>query len=302
MPLIQCPECSKEISTLSDFCIGCGCPQSAFGITGALAPAQSDAGVKTSEAVRLTEPGSGKSPIAIDGPSEFDNLGEGRYMCRNCKKEFSRKSKNSLGEAYLEFTLCRSCGGGKTQEGIERQSSQTRKRSSKAYSCRYCGCISLNSEACPSCKRERPKHLQAQAVTRPRHGKGENHPASLGSANPQQFPGPALVTAFARGFDWESRSGRGDYWKAVASSLIVTLCLAVIDRAADLFLVSPNGMAYGVTSTLFAIIWLVPGISLSIRRLHDVGLSGWNLLWVFTGIGIVYLLFTLARPSSAIDD
>jgi hypothetical protein len=30
MPLINCPECQKEISSFSEYCIGCGCPQSAY--------------------------------------------------------------------------------------------------------------------------------------------------------------------------------------------------------------------------------------------------------------------------------
>jgi uncharacterized membrane protein YhaH (DUF805 family) len=29
----------------------------------------------------------------------------------------------------------------------------------------------------------------------------------------------------------------------------------------------------------------------TIRRLHDVNKSGWNLLWIFTGIGFLYVIY-----------
>ena len=38
-------------------------------------------------------------------------------------------------------------------------------------------------------------------------------------------------------------------------------------------------------------IWaIIAGLTCGIRRMHDVGKSGWTLLWSLTGIGVFYLL------------
>lgn len=52
-----------------------------------------------------------------------------------------------------------------------------------------------------------------------------------------------------------------------------------------------------VLGALLALQLLLPLVSLTVRRLHDVGHSGWWLLLVFTGVGIILLLVWLAMPS-----
>ena len=47
----------------------------------------------------------------------------------------------------------------------------------------------------------------------------------------------------------------------------------------------------GIVTLIYWIINIIPSITVSIRRLHDVNKSGWNLLWSLTIIGIVYVIF-----------
>ena len=42
---------------------------------------------------------------------------------------------------------------------------------------------------------------------------------------------------------------------------------------------------------IYTLISLIPSLSVTIRRLHDVNKSGWNLLWLITIIAIPYVLY-----------
>lgn len=56
-------------------------------------------------------------------------------------------------------------------------------------------------------------------------------------------------------------------------------------------LFSPNvGQVLNYTMHGLMILSLPALISEDIRRLHDLGKSGWNMLWFFTGIGAVYFI------------
>ncbi|MCL1947381.1 MAG: DUF805 domain-containing protein [Chitinivibrionia bacterium] len=43
----------------------------------------------------------------------------------------------------------------------------------------------------------------------------------------------------------------------------------------------------GNLSNLYALFALVPGLAVCVRRLHDTGRSAWNILWIFTIIGVI---------------
>ena len=113
---------------------------------------------------------------------------------------------------------------------------------------------------------------------------------------------PAIFDAFLRGFEFESRTSRGDFWRAYLSAIVISAVLAVFDISAGLMIANERGEAgYGVLSTVFAIAWVIPWVALNVRRLHDVGYSGWYLLWVLTGVGLIAVLYWQAQPSGEAD-
>ena len=46
----------------------------------------------------------------------------------------------------------------------------------------------------------------------------------------------------------------------------------------------------GVLQVAYNLVLLIPSFSVTIRRLHDVNKSGWNLLWYITIIGVFYII------------
>ena len=84
---------------------------------------------------------------------------------------------------------------------------------------------------------------------------------------------------FTRYFDFSGKTTRAGYWWVVLANIIIAFALGLL------------GSLGTTISSVYSIATLIPGIAISIRRLHDTGRSGWNLLWAFVPIvGWIILL------------
>ena len=52
-----------------------------------------------------------------------------------------------------------------------------------------------------------------------------------------------------------------------------------------------DATSIGILSGIFNLVCIIPSISVTVRRLHDVNKSGWNMLWALTIIGAFYVLY-----------
>ena len=112
--------------------------------------------------------------------------------------------------------------------------------------------------------------------------------------------GPVVATKsfFVKWLDYDSRSSRSEYWWA---TLIVNIGSNVVGGVIGFlvgFVLSMFGASLDVINIVLLIIILplvvflvIASFALSVRRLHDVGRSGWWLLLSLTIIGIPILLF-----------
>ena len=80
------------------------------------------------------------------------------------------------------------------------------------------------------------------------------------------------------------RASRSEYWWFYLFTLLAT---AVADRLS------------GTVGNLASLAFFLPGLALMVRRLHDVGRSGWWFFITFTIIGIPVLFYWLVRASDA---
>ena len=96
------------------------------------------------------------------------------------------------------------------------------------------------------------------------------------------------VAACLRNYaEFTGRARRSEYWWFVLFTAIVSGAV--------------SGFSDPIRSLVSAVFWL-PGLAVAVRRLHDVGRSGWNLLWTFTIVGIVPVLIWLTTDSIAADN
>ena len=109
----------------------------------------------------------------------------------------------------------------------------------------------------------------------------------------------AFSLFFKNYFSTTGRSSRGAYWWWTLWSVIIGGATGVFDLVIFGLLLSMEQVAeIGVLSNLFSLAIFIPGITLTIRRLHDVNRSGWMYLLVFTCIGIIPVLYWLVSAGT----
>jgi uncharacterized membrane protein YhaH (DUF805 family) len=90
---------------------------------------------------------------------------------------------------------------------------------------------------------------------------------------------------------FSGRARRKEYWMFFLFNIIISFVLGVIEGVAG---------GPGVIAGIYTLAILIPGIAVSVRRLHDISRSGW---WLLIGLvpfigAIVLLIFAVqdSRP------
>ena len=115
-------------------------------------------------------------------------------------------------------------------------------------------------------------------------------------ANRQVNFGQAIVLFFINYFEFSGRSSAGAYWYFALWSFLLVILSAVKDLTFDLV------DKYLNFSNLFSLVALLPGISLSVRRLHDINRSGWWLLLSITLIGLIPLIYWACQRGARVEN
>ena len=113
----------------------------------------------------------------------------------------------------------------------------------------------------------------------------------------------AYISMWKKCFQFNGRSRRSEYWWSSLASLLVTWILYGLFFVVIILPANVDGdMSLARTASLVwqmgSIILALPGWSMMVRRLHDVGKSAWNLLWYFVPcVGVIVLLIYMAMDS-----
>ena len=93
------------------------------------------------------------------------------------------------------------------------------------------------------------------------------------------------LVPFKKYVDFEGRAGRKEFWTFILVNLVISALLA-------------NFLPY--LGSLFSLAIIVPSIAVSVRRLHDVGQSGWLLLvGLIPLVGLIILIYFYVQESQA---
>jgi len=94
--------------------------------------------------------------------------------------------------------------------------------------------------------------------------------------------------------DFNGRARRTEFWMFVLFNFIITMILTFID--------SLIGTDF-ILSGLYGLFILIPGLAVAVRRLHDIGKSGW---WIFIQliplIGSIWLIVLWAQDSEPVTN
>ena len=152
--------------------------------------------------------------------------------------------------------------------------------------CPKCGSpITPNDAFCSSCGHQ----LGASVIP-----KQQNTKAANASGTVMQWYEWWPYNVRNRYVDRTGRASRTEYWCYVAVNSLIGFGLVIVEEVLGLF---PTTDTY-VLQTLFNWGVIAPFVCTGVRRMHDTGKSGWNLAWVFTGIGAFYVLYLLVQDST----
>lgn len=95
--------------------------------------------------------------------------------------------------------------------------------------------------------------------------------------------GAALVRAVRLSFRFRGRASRPEFWYFFLAYVPLVVALGAIENAVDEEWLYPVG-------TVLYLPWVVPFVSVGVRRLHDVGRSGWWCVGILSCFGWLFLL------------
>ncbi len=94
---------------------------------------------------------------------------------------------------------------------------------------------------------------------------------------------------------FSGRARRKEYWYFVLFNVVISFVLAIVDAVVGTFSVEAGT---GLFSGLYGLGVLVPGLAVTVRRLHDTARTGWWVLIVLIPIlGAIVLLVLTALDS-----
>tara|TARA_R110001583_G_scaffold5249_6_gene28656 strand:- start:230 stop:571 length:342 start_codon:yes stop_codon:yes gene_type:complete len=97
-----------------------------------------------------------------------------------------------------------------------------------------------------------------------------------------------FTEAFRKYAEFSGRASRKEYWMFILVYFLIYIAIAVVD-----YVLGTVWLA-----SLFSLVVLLPSISITARRLHDTGRSGWwQLIYIVPLIGIIVMLVFLCQES-----
>ncbi len=102
------------------------------------------------------------------------------------------------------------------------------------------------------------------------------------------------LQCFKKYATFEGRARRKEYWMFVLFNAIISTIASALSKIFGFFT---------VIYIIYAIAIIIPSLSVGVRRLHDIGKSGWNALWgLIPIIGAIYLLILTIKDSEFGDN
>lgn len=113
---------------------------------------------------------------------------------------------------------------------------------------------------------------------------------------------PLMLRPLARYLDFMGRSRRSEFWQFYLLIILLTMACVVggviIERTTPL---TGNEIGFHMVGLLDVVI-VVPLFAVMVRRLHDVGKSGWWIFAAFIPFGVLALIMFWVREGTHGDN
>jgi uncharacterized membrane protein YhaH (DUF805 family) len=108
------------------------------------------------------------------------------------------------------------------------------------------------------------------------------------------------LTVFRKYAVFSGRAQRAEYWYFYLFNIIISIILGILGKIIGVFnlTIGTAGNEVNILSAIYSLAVLIPGLAVSVRRLHDVGKSGWMILInLIPLIGTIWYLILMIRDS-----
>lgn len=96
-------------------------------------------------------------------------------------------------------------------------------------------------------------------------------------------------------FDFKGRARRKEYWMFALFNFIFAIGITIVD---SMIMASTNSYNGSFLLWLYYLLTIIPSFAVGIRRLHDVGKSGWMALVGFIPlVGVIWLIVLFCMDS-----
>jgi len=97
--------------------------------------------------------------------------------------------------------------------------------------------------------------------------------------------------------DFNGRARRTEYWMFFLFNMIFTIIAMVLDNVLG---IAMGEIGYGPLYGIYVLALFLPGLAVGVRRLHDVGKSGWMMLIALIPIiGAIWLFVLMVTDGNS---
>ncbi|MGN1418539.1 MAG: DUF805 domain-containing protein [Acutalibacteraceae bacterium] len=137
---------------------------------------------------------------------------------------------------------------------------------------------------------EPKKEVDLDATVSPFHYNKDMFETDLPPAVKKNKPLDSFRLFFKKYVDFKGRTGRSDYWNCFLINIMVFIILSVLSA-----ITGPVGM---ILLLAYLVAVLIPGLAISVRRLHDIGKKGtYLLLGLIPVAGAIVLIVWFTKDS-----
>ena len=104
----------------------------------------------------------------------------------------------------------------------------------------------------------------------------------------------SFISVFTNWKNFSGRACRSEFWYFCLSLFLISISLTILESSLGIY---NEAYGSGPLSAFFSIITLIPGISVTSRRLQDRGISGWWQLSYITIVGVFVILILNMLPA-----
>lgn len=105
--------------------------------------------------------------------------------------------------------------------------------------------------------------------------------------------GQSISTCYKKYFDFKGRARLSEYWWFALFSFLIAIPTFIISLA---MVITQSYIAVLVPWAFYLLIVGIPGVAVTVRRLHDMGQSG---IWAFVSYGLQIMTYVLPEPENS---